>query len=252
MGEWKDGAWAWKLTWRRQLLQRELEKVNDLLRLIACFSPSVNRSDQWCWTKEGSGIYTVNSAYRFIQGKSDLLGNDSGVFSKLWAAKVPSNAVALSWRVLNSRIPTMTELLRRNALPAGTSPTCSLCADDEESISHLFLHCNVGWRIWMKVYNWLGLSTVLCDSVDHHFLQHDVPGVRGKGRKAVSSIWIATIRAIWNLRNGVIFRGESVDIERVLDGIQFRVWIWIKAYDTSFGVSFFEWIGNPRVCLEML
>lgn len=122
---------------------------------------------------------------------------------------IPYNTLALSWRVLNSRIPTKVELMRRNALLVGISSTCVLCDEKEESIPHLFLHCRVGWRIWMRVYGWLGLSTVLSDMVGHHFLQHDVPGERSKGRKAVSAIWIATVGANWNLRNGVLFRGIS-------------------------------------------
>lgn len=73
------------------------------------------------------------------------------------------------------------ELARRNALPSGTCSLCVLCASHEESTPHLFLNCFLVWKIWMKVYGWLEMTTVLPNSVSAHFLQFEVPGVRGKG-----------------------------------------------------------------------
>lgn len=252
MGRWREGVWLWEFNWLRQLLQRETESVNELLQLISCFSPATVRCDEWCWTKDGSGIYSVCSAYEFLQGRVESLAVDERVFTKLWAAKAPSNALALSWKILNNRIPTKVELARRNALPGGLNTTCVLCADSEESIAHLFLSCNISWRIWMQVYKWLGMSMVLTNSVSQHFLHHVIPGINGRGSKAASLIWVATVGVIWNLRNGVVFRGVSVDTARILDSIQFRTWLWLKANNSSFGVSVYEWIENPRVCLEML
>lgn len=123
------------------------------------------------------------------------------------------------------RIQTKVELARHNALPGGLNTDCALCSVGEESITHLFLNCRIAWRIWMQVYKWLGLSMVLTNTVSDHFLHHVVLGINGKGGKAVSLIWVATVGAVWNLRNGVIFRGDSVDIARILDGIQFRTWL---------------------------
>lgn len=47
-------------------------------------------------------------------------------------------------------------------------------------------------------------------------------------------------------------KGGLVDIARVLDGIQFRSWLWFKANNSAFGMSLFEWIEKPQVWLEAL
>lgn len=68
MGEWVDGRWEWKLKWNKELFQREVEKVDDLLRLIACFTSVANKNDSWVWIKESSGLYSVCFAYEALQG----------------------------------------------------------------------------------------------------------------------------------------------------------------------------------------
>lgn len=83
MGEWRDGRWSWNFSWRRPLLQREQVRVDDLLRLISCFSPSLTVQDEWTWIKEGSGIYSVRSAYEFLQGDVAVNNEDDKLFLKL-------------------------------------------------------------------------------------------------------------------------------------------------------------------------
>lgn len=33
---------------------------------------------------------------------------------------------------------------------------------------------------------------------------------------------------IWQIRNGVVFKGEEVDLVKAVDLIQYRVWMWLK------------------------
>lgn len=37
MGRWVDGRWKWKIVWRRELLEREKERVEELLGFSAKF-----------------------------------------------------------------------------------------------------------------------------------------------------------------------------------------------------------------------
>lgn len=77
----------------------------------------VGQRDKWVWIKESSGVFTVRSAYEYLQGEHTLSDNEVIIFRKLWSAKVPSNATALAWKTLLQRIQTKTELAKRMALP---------------------------------------------------------------------------------------------------------------------------------------
>lgn len=90
---------------------------------------------------------------------------------------------------------------------------------------------------------WWGCSVVLPNSIVTHFLQHDL---------ALALIWIAVVGAIWSLRNNVIFKGDEVEIVKVVNFIQYKVWLWIKASNHYFSSSLFEWVTNPRACISSI
>lgn len=70
--------------------------------------------------------------------------------------------IALAWRVLIDRVQTRIDLARKNVLLVNVALACGLCAIEEEySSQHLFFSCVVAWQVWMKLYGWLGLQTVI-------------------------------------------------------------------------------------------
>ncbi|XP_057440543.1 uncharacterized protein LOC130732531 [Lotus japonicus] len=250
MGEWHEGSWEWKLCWNRNLLEREQVRLIELQRCLAGFSPKVGVPDRWIWIKEGSGTFSVSSAYEFLSGFS--VGSYEGIFELLWASKAPSNSIALAWKVLN-KIQTKDELRKRNALPAIVDVSCVVCLNAEESIAHLFFSCPSSWYVWSGILRWIGSIGVLpCDG-KFHFIQflNNCSGNK-LWKRVLSLIWIATVGVIWNTRNGIIFNEEEVDWNRLLDLIQYKVWLWIKAKDVNFSYSLIEWISNPVSCADVL
>lgn len=133
---WEDGRWRWKFEWQRNLLERELPRVVDMVKQIGSFSPKLGVCDSWCWVKDGSGVYSVKSAYVELQGNLGVV--ERTVFSRIWRAKAPSGQKALAWRIIINRVQTRVDLLKRNALPVNASVLCGLCASDEENCGHLF------------------------------------------------------------------------------------------------------------------
>ena len=69
-----------------------------------------------------------------------------------------------------------------------------------------------------------------------------------KGSKQVGKvlvmIWIAVIRTIWWVRNNVVFKAGSAEVEKMVDAIQLKVWIWLKVGMRDFTYSFYEWVNG--------
>ncbi|XP_057444803.1 uncharacterized protein LOC130737050 [Lotus japonicus] len=222
MGSWENGCWKWRFDWQRPLLDRERLKTEELLQLIGSFSPKVGVCDSWCWVKDATGIYSVKSAYGALIGISGL--EERRVFKRIWRTKAPSSQLVLSWKVIINRVQTRTDLARRHALPANASLACGLCDSDEECSQHLFFNCQVAWRVWMKLYSWLGIQTAMSNGAKMHFYSHENLLLASKKSWLVMNmIWIACVNSLWQCRNEAIFRGDSVDIDRVVDLVQHKV-----------------------------
>lgn len=168
-------------------------------------------------------------------------------------SKAPSNSSVVAWRILLNRVQTKMDLARRNALPPNSGLECGLCLRVEENCSHLFFECCVSWKVWMRICKWLGVTVVLHKDPKEHFLQFCViSGVGSRSSKTMILVWIATVYVLWSCRNNSVFRGEAVDVERIVDLVQFRSWLWLKAKARGFSVSHYEWVSNPNICINLL
>lgn len=253
VGNWVDGSWVWSLGWSRELLEREVDSVSELLRSVCGFNPVRGQRDKWVWIKEGSGKYSVSSAYEILQGEQEGSELEALIFRKLWSAKTPSNSTALAWKVLLQRIQTKDELGKRRALPVGVGLDCYLCDGHGESCQHLFLGCKFSWKVWMRVLSWWGISTALPNNVQDLFIQFGMLGAScSSSAKIRTVIWIATVTAIWQTRNKVAFQGAVGEVEAIVDLIHFRSWLWLKSTIANFSYSMFEWVHNPWECISQL
>lgn len=100
-------------------------------------------------------VFSIKSSYTLVFGlltPNVLLSNsEEMVFGNIWKSLTPSMVIAFSWKLLD-HIPTKTNLARRNVLPHA-SLNCDFCGGGgEESSSHVFLHCDVVFNVWLKVF----------------------------------------------------------------------------------------------------
>ncbi|KAM6556825.1 hypothetical protein CsatB_003844 [Cannabis sativa] len=70
-------------------------------------------SDHLCWSKEGSGEYSVSSAYELLQEKKGrgVEGAGTAFWKHLWALKIPPKVKNLVWRAGVACLPTLTHLV---------------------------------------------------------------------------------------------------------------------------------------------
>jgi len=118
-----------------------------------------NQVDAWRWKLEEVGVFTVQSAYKKLEGLvlREVLWRDEekGVFEKSWKSLAPSKVAAFAWKVLLNGVPTKVNLALRNVLAPGESLMCVLCNRKEESALHLFLYCDVASVVWLNLKWWL-------------------------------------------------------------------------------------------------
>lgn len=77
--------------------------------------------------------------------------------------------VAFSWMAFLDRIPTGSNLVSRQVLTLGEPRGCALCDHGDETITHLFLHCEVASSIWRKIMDWLGINFTNPHNLCSHF-----------------------------------------------------------------------------------
>lgn len=58
---------------------------------------------------------------------------EKNFFGHVWKSPVPSKVMTISWKLFLDRIPTRSNLIRRNAIPSTVSPLCVLCDSMEKN-----------------------------------------------------------------------------------------------------------------------
>lgn len=231
---WRDGGSDpdWNFNWRRRLFVWEDELLNNLLLDLHGFEVSLEE-DVWCWKLEKGGCFTVSFIYKKLAEASlakEVWGEaENRVFAQIWKSPTPSKVVALSWKGLLNRVPTTGNLLRRNALPPNASPNCVLCNEAVESANHLFLHCFVTWKIWVKLQSWLEVNVITPSNLFSHWRCWDGQLSNWKElKRGMRLIWHTAIWTIWNCRNNIIFKNGGVEVEEVVEDIKMLSWKWLK------------------------
>uniref|UniRef100_A0A803QEJ8 Reverse transcriptase zinc-binding domain-containing protein n=1 Tax=Cannabis sativa TaxID=3483 RepID=A0A803QEJ8_CANSA len=96
--------------------------------------------DNWFWSEEKSGFYSVSSAYKLLQQQSGAWPCSGAVscWQNLWKMHVPAKVHHLVWRAMAGCLPTKVQLTTKHV---HVDLTCPLCNVEVESISHVLLHC---------------------------------------------------------------------------------------------------------------
>ncbi|KAE8675548.1 RecQ-mediated genome instability protein 1 [Hibiscus syriacus] len=112
-------------------------------------SLSLVEEDCWIWLGNGEGYFTAKS---FMKMYFDREGNDEieGNWERyVWKGVAPPRVETFVWQLAHHRVAVKEELLKRGV--TGVEDTlCPLCRKCNESVSHLFLHCDVVWDLWVK------------------------------------------------------------------------------------------------------
>ncbi|XP_057418998.1 uncharacterized protein LOC130713229 [Lotus japonicus] len=246
LGSWEHGRWHWKFLWRRPLVGRELEWEKGLLDALGTVQLTKGVPDAWVWMPSNVGIYSVNSAYHFLQ-EPTLPDTDEALVS-IWHSFAPSNVKGFAWRVLLDRFASRENLLKRQVITSLADAQCALCNDYVETGFHLLFSCTFSLSVWQGCLHWLGCSFIQPSSARDH-LSHFRFGINKLQQRLALSIWLAVIWSVWLARNEVVFRGGAANIDSVLELVKRRSWQWNKANMKGFSYSSSDWFSNPLLCI---
>ncbi|KAF1865451.1 hypothetical protein Lal_00004826 [Lupinus albus] len=87
MGEWRNGVWIWKLSWRRSLFIWEQEEYAKLIKFLGSSGPQFDAIDGWIWIHNKDSQYSVSNAYKVLAQEEKNV--DFVIFKKLWKCNVP-------------------------------------------------------------------------------------------------------------------------------------------------------------------
>lgn len=105
--------------------------------------PCTQKNDSWFWLLEDSGLFTVRSVYRKLQGEYDMTFNR--FWKKLWSLRVPGKVVNFLWRLCRGCLPTLVALTLKHVNVDHRCPWCHSASEDD---AHVLFECGFAKTVW--------------------------------------------------------------------------------------------------------
>jgi mannosylglycoprotein endo-beta-mannosidase len=244
---------VWNFNWRRVLFVWEETLVNRLYDLLNQMRLSAG-PDVWWWKGDPEGLFSVKSAYSImfslVSGAGELVERVNPVFDRIWKSPAPSKLIAFSWQVLHNRIPTKDNLVRRGIFRGDSPGNCVVCSGSLESVTHLFLHCDFAFSIWLDIFRWLDVSVIMPGSLSIMFEYFIGLAKSKKARKGFMLVWHTTLWQIWRSRDDVIFSNKLMTAAECAEEIKVLSWKWSAHKLKISPCLYYEWVWDPGDCFH--
>ncbi|XP_017239669.1 uncharacterized protein LOC108212453 [Daucus carota subsp. sativus] len=232
------------IIWSRHLRAWEEEQVNILNQILACINFE-DGPDVLFWKWSGR-CFSSKDLYMALTGGHMA----SPEYSSYWKLKVPPKVLFFLGKLVHHILPTKSFLAHR-LRNMGFSATCSWCSAAEETLTHLFLECEVAVWCWGYVWgSWSIPSRRVNQSV---FSLQSILGMISEG--GFSETWqivvAATLWSIWLFRNALVFSNNRAEKEGVLGTLRTRIIKWLEASSIlSNGMDRLFWV-NPMGAVKL-
>jgi hypothetical protein len=202
-----------------------------------------NIQDQWQWLLDPIHGYTVKGTYRFLTTSDDHVADVAGL--DVWHKLVPSKVSLFAWRLLQDRIPTKSNLVRRHVI----QPTDNFCVGgcgSSETSDHLFITCDLFGRTWYLICLCIGIPCVFPGSVKDHFSQFiHLAGMPRLSHFYLKIIWLACVWAIWKERNNSVFNNVVIDPLSIVEKVKLNSFLWLSSNVVPLSFGFHDWWRYP-------
>ncbi|XP_024640546.1 uncharacterized protein [Medicago truncatula] len=245
---WVEGGNGW--VWRQRLLAWEEESMRECITLLDNIVLQVHIQDRWRWLLDPVHGYSVGGTYRFLTNSEEQVAND--VFIDVWHKLVPTKVSLFAWRLLQDRIPTRENLVRRLIL----QPNDNLCVGGcglSETTGHLFIGCESFGSVWVLLGHWLGFSFVPPGSIKDHYIQFThLAGLPRSTYVFLKVIWLACVWAIWKERNNRVFNDTVIDPLHIVEKVKLNSFLWLSSNIEPIAFGFYDWWRHPLFCMGVI
>ncbi|KAJ9538095.1 hypothetical protein OSB04_030828 [Centaurea solstitialis] len=176
----------------------------------------------WSWQLDDNGEFSVRSLRKFI----DCLILPSADSETIWVKGVTSKANVHLWRVMNNRLPTMDNLIKRGVLV--NSDGCKFCISNQESADHVFAACSTTKTVSAYLSNWVNWWPTSARSISDLWESIDSGSSGSLDRMIRRTIGAAFFWVLWNQRNNKTFSGAVKKEREIAEDIKFLAYDWIR------------------------
>jgi hypothetical protein len=181
----------------RQLIGVYQTEWHELVNFFRYFQLS-HSNDKILWRWSTKGQFSVHSLYTWL----DYGGIPNFDFKSIWSAHMPLKIKIFVWLLKQNRILTKDNLCKKGW---NGDKSCVFC-QEEETVNHLFLHCQFVRCLWNWIANYNGF-TFGCATIAELW---DIDGyIPMKDPNVVEMIRGAVLWCVWLERNRLIFRGAT-------------------------------------------
>ena len=192
--------------------------------------------DEILWRFDASGSFSVKSfSLQVFRSAAPLLP----IFDHakvVWRGLAPPRVELLVWFILLERLNTKDRLRKFKCIPEENS-LCTLCLEDNESISHLFFSCPVAWRLWFNCMQWWNISFCYPSKPVDFFSAWIGAPFKGFDKTLWISMMYVVLWSIWKIRNRIIFDDVSPNWEIEIQQLKIRLGYWVKDWCSEFPFS---------------
>ena len=193
----------WNVTFIRNFNDWEVEGVALFFEFLHSHTSFKVGDDGLRWRLKVDGIFDIRSFYNALRDFHPV----TFPWKAIWGANVLRRVSFFTWVATWGRILTTDNLKRRGYHLARW---CCMCRCEEETISHLLLHCEVAYGLWTFVFRCFGILWVLPWCIVDFFF-----GWRNWLGKNHSQIWNLVPSCIfwtlWREMNNRTFENESTE-----------------------------------------
>jgi len=143
------------LRWRRRLLAWEEDSVRECSVLLNNIILQDHIQDLWRWMLDPIHGYSARGTYRFLTSTAEPVM--ASVINNVWHKLVPLKVSLFAWRLLQDRIPTKSNLVRRHILQANDNLCVGGCGIIATA-DHLLIGCDLFGNVWFLVCPLASLS----------------------------------------------------------------------------------------------
>lgn len=234
-------AWRKNLTVRKELQDdnwmrglwrmRDADTIYEFVKLWGLVQQVQLNEQQdtivWRWTS--SGQYTTRSAY-MMQCQGSYSTFDTG---GVWRAATEGKHKIFAWLALQNKVLTADRLADRNW---DCNQICPLSDQENETISHLALHCCYSKQVWQCVNIWK--QQTIFNTPDpsknlEEWWNESLMRISKKEKQIKAATLIHTIWSIWKERNRRIFEHREMTPQQVFRLIKEEIKLREMAYGHS-------------------